>query len=58
MPASSPTPAAPPTSTPDLNLTNQFLIAMPAMVDPNFQGALVYISQSCAAYEFEGVVVE
>ena len=27
----------------DVNLTHHFLIAMPAMVDPNFSGAVVYI---------------
>lgn len=31
--------------TPALDLTNQFLIAMPAMVDPNFQGAVVYVCE-------------
>jgi putative transcriptional regulator len=28
-----------------MNLTNQFLIAMPNMVDPNFEGSVVYICE-------------
>ena len=28
-----------------MNLTHQFLIAMPAMTDPNFQGAVVYVCE-------------
>ncbi len=28
-----------------MNLTNQFLIAMPGMVDPNFSGSVVYICE-------------
>ena len=28
-----------------MNLTHQFLIAMPAMADPNFQGAVVYVCE-------------
>lgn len=28
-----------------LNLTNQFLIAMPSMVDPNFAGTVVYVCE-------------
>lgn len=28
-----------------MNLTNQFLIAMPAMTDPNFHGAVVYVCE-------------
>ena len=27
----------------DFNLTNQFLIAMPGMVDPNFAGSVIYL---------------
>lgn len=42
MPSDASTPAS---ATPALDLTNQFLIAMPAMVDPNFQGAVVYVCE-------------
>ena len=28
-----------------MNLTNQFLIAMPAMADPNFSGSVIYVCE-------------
>ncbi len=33
------------TDRPQLNLTHQFLIAMPTMADPNFAGSVVYICE-------------
>ena len=40
---SSPEPTAPSASGTTINLTNQFLIAMPGMGDDNFAGSVVYM---------------
>lgn len=32
----------------NIDLTNQFLIAMPAMADPNFAGAVIYVCEHTA----------
>ncbi len=33
------------TESTDIDLTNQFLIAMPSMADPNFAGAVIYVCE-------------
>jgi putative transcriptional regulator len=43
-------------SLPELNLANHFLIAMPAMADPNFGGTVVYICEH-GAHGALGVVI-
>jgi putative transcriptional regulator len=40
-----------------MNLTNQFLIAMPSMADPNFTGSVIYVCEHSADKGALGLVI-